>query len=160
VINVRRIITILGILLIVTILISGSVVAPYIISAAGSVNCTNQTYATGSPDTQHATAGKNSPPTLGVLRLDFGSGNEMDPDQIFTVYASSAMNESYGVQVESHNSTVQTAIGNGWDTQNCDFTTPSESGWKWRWVIITGSSGVIAWNDAIYGPEVDAVGYT
>jgi hypothetical protein len=52
---------------------------------------------------------------------------------------------------------VQTAIGNGYDADNCVFTAPSN--YDWQYVIITGSSGSTDWTDPIYGPEIDAVGF-
>jgi hypothetical protein len=69
------------------------------------------------------------------------------------------INETYGVEVMTPDFIVQTAIGNGYDAANCVFTAPSDEPW-WKYVILTGSSGSTDWQDALYGPEIDAVGWT
>ncbi|UCE36799.1 MAG: hypothetical protein JSW00_14975 [Thermoplasmata archaeon] len=154
----KRFVIIFGIVLAVTIFMSGSSVAPWIVSTTGSMYCTNANEAIGAPDGVHATAGQNNPKRLGMLRLAFDEGDGIPPSTTFTVYASSTINESYGIQIESANLT-EAVLGNGWDTENLTFETPSDPGEVWQYVYITGATGQTGFGDSIYGPEVDAVGW-
>jgi hypothetical protein len=162
----RKLMMILGTILIATILISGSAVAVenYIIYVHSSNNCTNPTNAIGSPDGSYASIGvSGSPPQLGWIILDFDLGTSMDPDQDFTVYGTSGSgeNESYLVSVWNQLMTIHTNVGTGYDLTNHVFTTPSTGGQSWRYVQINGTSGSTGGDDGdtIYGPEIDAVGY-
>jgi len=161
----RKAIMILGTILIATvILISGSVVAIWyhIIYLYDDYQCTNPTYALYSPDGDHATIGENDPEVLGKIILDLGSGNEMGSNQNFTVFADTNLNETYDVSVISSDLTAMIMVGSGWDTEDCEFYTPSTPVVLWRYIQINATSGYIVFNepvDVIYGPEVDAVGY-
>jgi hypothetical protein len=161
VINVRKILTIIGTLLTVTIVLSGSVVATWVYAQnAWGTDCTNELNARFAPDGNHATAGKNNPPTLGTLYLDLGSTNKMPPDTEFTVFAGSAVMENYSVEVMTDDLTLNTTVGYGWDTENLTFNTPSDQGHLWQYIIIHGVTGLTRWpDDQIYGPEIDAGGW-
>ncbi|UCE39242.1 MAG: hypothetical protein JSW00_08505 [Thermoplasmata archaeon] len=154
----KKIVITFGILLAVTILMSGSAVAPWIIDASLSIDCENVNDAVGAPDNSFATAGTN-PSTLGTLVLDFGVTNAMPPSTTFTVYGGSTENESYGVEIKSIGNTTDAVLGIGWDGADYHFTTPSTPGIYWQWVLITGATGQTSFEDPIYGPEIDAVGY-
>jgi hypothetical protein len=157
----RKIIAILGTMLIATILISGSAVAAeeFIVGVDSYNNCTNPNSAVGSPNDAYATIGVN-PSSLGWILLDFGLGTSMDPDQDFTVYGMSAgVNETYSVTVVNQTKEWAVSVGSGWDVANLVFTTPSYPNQSWRYVNITGTSGSKELGDMIYGPEIDAVGY-
>jgi hypothetical protein len=157
----RKLIMILGTLLIATILISGPVIAAeeFIIRVENYENCTNQNEAVGSPDSTYATIGVN-PSTLGWIELDFATGTSMSPDQNFTIYGmSTGETETYNVTVIDQDRTWFIPLGSGEDTTDEVFTTPSTEGLSWRWVNITATSGNKGTGDLIYGPEIDAVGY-
>jgi hypothetical protein len=164
VINVRKITTILGFLIIATILISGSAVATWrYATSQNNIECTNPDEALDDPDEVYATIGNNGPlPELGVINLSMGE-HPIKWDTEFTIIGApdfrGNINETYGVEVMTANFTVQTVIGNGYDAANCVFTTPSEPEWYWQYVVITGSSGETDSEDSIYGPEIDAVGW-
>jgi len=166
--KVKRFGIILGILLIATILLCGSAVAPWTVSTSGSTNCTNPDNALGASGTSgDATVGQN-PSTLGVLMLDLGSGNEMGADQLFTVYgyiSINNINETYNITIYVDDD-LRVSYGpyNGWDSEELEFTTPlSPPDPEWRYIEITGRSGQTYFEnqyDTIYGPEIDAVGWT
>ncbi|UCE74068.1 MAG: hypothetical protein JSV56_13780 [Methanomassiliicoccales archaeon] len=154
----RKILMILGTLLTVTILLSGSAVAIwYYAQDASGTDCTNELNARFAPDGNHATVGKN-PSTLGNLVLDLKT-NPMGNSQDFTVFANSVVNETYHVEVMTDDLTINTSVGDGWDTENLTFTTPSAPGHNWQYIIIHGVTGLTNINDPIYGPEIDAVGW-
>lgn len=159
----KRYLAIIGTLLIATILISGHVVAQTWTVAVRyggyTFDCTDETEAIDARDGDHATVGVNYPSeTLGQLTLDFGAGNGIPNDYEFRVCAVSYYNETYVVNVLNYDDTINTTAGNGWDTEDCYFTTPS-SGGPWRYVMIIGTSGASVIGDLNYGPEIDAVGY-
>jgi len=156
-------------LLTVVILISGSAAAPYAVDwvRAYTTNCTHESWALGIPDTDNATIGKNSPPLLGVLMLDLGSGNEMGADQLFTVYgwAGGGTNiyETYNITIYTDGFNDSYGPYNGWDSTSLNFYTPSSpQAAEWRYIGITGTYGEVQGGnqyDTIYGPEINAVGY-
>jgi len=165
----KRFITILGVVLIILILTSSSAVAPYAdhYEPAYSSNVTSPTYAVGAPGGGDATIGVN-PSTLGVLVLDLGTNpnNWMDPNQAFTVYGYSGVNninETYNISVMTDGMTHRAGPWDGYDSANLSFTTPSNpQAVKWRYFEINGTSGFTSGtnlDDTIYGPEIDAVGW-
>lgn len=160
----RRMIPILGIFLItILIIISGSSVAvwKYIDHVDGYYQCTNPTWAVGSPDGQDATIGVSTPrEKLGWIVLDLGEGNEMGPSQNFTVFHSTAENETYTLTIWTvNNDTWHVYPLDYWDTENLVFQTPPTSGKSWRYVQFDALDGSTGPQDWIYGPEVDAVGW-
>lgn len=157
----RKIITILGILLIITVLISGSSVATWrYVIWIDEDNTTNRDNIDGAEDGNFATLGVNTPTeTLGWILLDLDRGYEMPPNQDFTVFADSSESEQYSVYV-SPSSTGGTYVGSNYDTADHDFTTPSSgSGPTYRYIKLVGLTGYIIGGDPIYGPEIDAVGW-
>jgi len=152
----------MGTLLITMVLIiSGSAVAPWVITWYSSGNCTNLSYITGADDGNHASLGVDGPPPeLGWVLLDLGSGNEMPANQLFTVYASSASEENYNVYVvETTDLQYKLYVGNGDDTVDEDFTTPlSPPTGSYRYIYLEATSGVQT-IDYAFGPDIDAVGY-
>lgn len=84
----------------------------------------------------------------------------MGPNQEFTVFASSSVNETYtvSVSVATAPNTWHPVEGYGWDTENVDFYTPSTPVNDWRYILITATSGSYTL-DSYYGPEIDAVGW-
>ncbi|UCE73424.1 MAG: hypothetical protein JSV56_10390 [Methanomassiliicoccales archaeon] len=157
----RKILMILGTLLTVTILLSGSAVATWVYAQdAWGTDCTNELNARFAPDGNHATAGKNNPPTLGTLYLKLANDDKMPPDTEFTVFAGgSAVNETYRVEVMTDDLTINTTVGEGWDTENLTFKTPPDQGHEWQYIIIHGLTGLTNLWDTIYGPEIDAGGW-
>ena len=166
--NTKRFTTTLGILLIVTILISGSVVAGtwHHVTWIFEEDTTNTDNINGAPDGSDATIGVNgifpNPDKLGWVFLDLGSGNEMGLSQNFTVFANSSVREEYDVWVSETNETISPMdyCGRGNDTYPEEFWTPSTHGKVWRGIYIKGVTGVIGTiPDPIYGPDIDAVGW-
>ena len=161
----RRNVAILGILLTVVILISGSAVAPWhFVAWVQEDHTTNPDYIDGAPNGDDASLGEYIPPAdpvLGWILLDLGSGNEMGPGQDFTVFADNPVNETYDVGVSPDTSPAHTQyVGSGWDTENLTFQTPGEPfNGEWRYIFIQGTSGDLTFMDPIYGPEIDAVGW-
>jgi len=83
----------------------------------------------------------------------------MGPNQDFTVFASSSVNETYSVSVSvatAPNTWHPVGIGN--DTTDFVFQTPSNPENEWRYILIVGTSGSYTL-DSYYGPEIDAVGW-
>jgi hypothetical protein len=157
----RKIILMLGTILIATILISGPVMAEeiYIARVESSVDCTYPSNAVGIHNDAYATIGEN-PSTLGLIILDFGLALSMGSDQEFTIYGMShGETETYDVRVIEQDGTTYADLGSGEDTTDEVFTTPSTSGRDWRWVKITATFGNKGDGDNNYGPEIDAVGY-
>jgi hypothetical protein len=102
VITVRRIMTILGILIIIiTILISGSAVAStYHAVDQENLYCTNADDAVGGENDTWATLGRNSgPPYLGIINLTMGE-HPIPADKVFTIFGAinltGNINETYG----------------------------------------------------------------
>ena len=161
----RRAVSILGtLLIIVTILISGSVVAGtwlYIDHVEFENYCTNPNDAVGIDDGDHATIGQDDPVLkLGSICLDLGDGNAMGPNQIFWVNASSDDSEEYKVWVTDNPEDWDDYIYVGYneDTAKHSFTTPYIIGSSWRWVYLEGKTGLDT-GDYAYGPDIDAVGW-
>ena len=156
----KKLITILGILLTVTILISGSAVATYVYAIAQTNDdCTNPNNALGPPNGTYATIGRD-PDILGWILLDLGSVNAMPSSQDFVVFAETLVAEDYDVWV-GENTTIEYLhwVGRGTDDRNEIFTTPSEpDAGSWRYILIIGASGVKP-GDYDYGPDIDAVGW-
>jgi hypothetical protein len=159
----RKFVTLIGTLLIATILICGSAVALtwyYLQSVVRSEDCTNPLEARFKEDGVHATLGVNTPTwKLGEIMLDLGEGNEMGHDQYFTVFANSSVWEQYRLWIhddEDHS----WGPYEGADDDNEIFKTPPITGVSWRYIEIHGITGASPVPfDPIYGPEIDAVGY-
>jgi hypothetical protein len=155
----------LGTILIATILISGSAVAVtyWIFEINDYGDCTNITNIAGSDDNSYATIGVTGPDSLGWAVLDFGEFNAMPPSKDFTVYGWISMynlEEEYSINVSyDPDDTDGVGLGNGVDTSDEVFTTPSTQGRSWRYVIIRGLSGDTDGSDSNYGPEIDAIGW-
>jgi hypothetical protein len=164
--KVKRIGTILGILLTVTILISGSAVATWVYARyiIDYDDCTNITEILYADDLIHATIGQN-PSTLGWVIVDLGAGHGMGPNDEFTVvaygnYLDNSKSEDYEVSV-GMNPYSFVYVGSDDDQENHTFTTPNY-GSDWRYIYIEGATGVsppLDGTDRYYGPEVDAVGW-
>jgi hypothetical protein len=161
----RKIILMLGTILIATILISGSAVAGWHYSTIySSYNCTSITNIEGAEDGYHATLGVDGSPvqnpgTLGWVLLDLSSDNAMGPDQDFTVFADSSIEELYDAYVgETPNPYATSWVGQGGDTNDEIFTTPSTPNKAYRYIFIEGTTGSVDL-DPHYGPEIDAVGW-
>jgi hypothetical protein len=158
----RKLIMILGTILITSILISGSVVAVwyYIFDITDYGDCTNITNIAGSPDSSYASIGVNSGGASGILGwavLDLGEFNPMPPSKSFTVYGGGGTTEEYSINVsEDADDTDGVGLGNGDDGGDDVFTTPSTQGKSWRYIIIRGLSGA---RDSDWGPEIDAIGW-
>ncbi|UCE36285.1 MAG: hypothetical protein JSW00_12190 [Thermoplasmata archaeon] len=163
----KRIITILGTLLTVIVLMSGSAVAQptwhYAVDVADSEDCTNPDWALGAPNPYDAALGTNGlDPKLGWMLLDLGSGNEMGASQDFTVYASSSVLEYYRLYIWTGEAKDPLYPEDGWlrdDTQDYGFTTPSTPGMEWRYFHFVGISGICDPGDPYYGADIDAVGW-
>lgn len=161
----KRSIAILGTILItVVILISGSAVAPWhhAVGIYHYENVSDRFNILGAPNGTYASLGFDGPPPeLGVIVLDLGSGNEMGPSQDFTVFADTAVEEDYSAAVAESPEDDGVWVGDGEDTQDFNFTTPSTPGMEWRYIILIGTSGVTAFSggDYYYGPDIDAVGW-
>ncbi len=159
--KMKRFGTILGILLTVTILISGSAVAWVYAYWIDEDNTTDIDYI-DDLDGNHASLGEHNPPAppvLGWVLLDLGSGNEMPNSQDFTVFADSIGNETYDVSVgETPNPAATEYVGTGYDTQRLTFQTPSTGDDAWRYILIEGKTGGLSLDPA-YGPDIDAVGW-
>lgn len=161
----RKIVAILGTLLIATvIIISGSAVAGwyYAFYVDEEENCMNPSNALYEPDGSHATIGKNLPnETLGWIILDLGEQTGMLGGQEFTVYASSSVKETYKIRLISTHKVTYSSWWTGCDdTKNEDFTAPETPPQGiWRYYEIHSEDGSTNETDEIYGSEIDAVGY-
>jgi hypothetical protein len=131
------------------------------VSWTDSVYCTNEDNIDGADDGNDAQIGQNLPfKTCGAILLDLGSGNEMSPNQEFTVFADSSFNETYDVSVsEDGNFLTSTEVGEGWDTEDIEFSCPPDFGKNWRYIHINGTYGGSVVGDLPYGPDIDAVGW-
>lgn len=131
------------------------------VTVSAELNCTNIYEIEYATDGVDATIGENLPiETCGAVLLDLGSGNEMDPNQVFTVFADSSFNETYNVSVsEDGNFLTSVEVGEGWDTEDVEFTCPPDFGKTWRYIHINGTYGDSVVGDTIYGPDIDAVGW-
>jgi hypothetical protein len=160
----RKAIMFLGTILIATvILISGSAVATWYYAnyVIDYDKCRNPYYAVDAPDGYYATLGVETPyQRLGWILLDLGSGNEMGPDQNFTVFASSYEQELYKVSISEEPDYETTIyIGQGRDDMDQYFFTPLTPDKSWRYILLEGFSGSYTPLDPYYGPEIDAVGW-
>ena len=156
----RKALAVIGILLTVIVLISGSVVAVwhYAVSIYDYEDVINPSYILGQPDPYFASLGDCG--RLGWILLDLGSGNEMGPSQNFTVFANSPVYEENYVYVgETPNIGATMWVGQGNDMVNETFQTPSTPFKSWRYIFIQAITGVWVPDDPIYGPEIDAVGW-
>ena len=153
----RRIITILAILLILVMLNSGSGVAPtryYAVDVADFDECINPFYAIGPPNGSKASL-KDS--TNGWIILDFGEGNEMGANEDFTIHSNSANAEYYKVYIYTGNWDYYEIPFSPWDdTTARTFSTPGYGTWRYVEIICTYSTGD---DDPLPGAEVDAVSY-
>lgn len=158
-------ITTLGILLIVTILISGSAMAAWVwVTWIDEEDTSNTDNIDGAPDTYVISLGQDgTPPVLGWVLVDLGSGNEMPPSQDFRVVAQSSVEEDYDVFIGiTSDVPYMQYVGSGIDTRNETFTTPaSPPTGMWRYILLQGQSGVTGalGGDHEYGPDIDAVGW-
>jgi hypothetical protein len=150
---------ILGTLLTSMIIISGFSVAPwyYIVNVHSSGNCTLINNIVGADDGKYATIGQNTS-TLGWVVIDLGSSNAMGANQDFTVFAQTLFKEEYNISVAETPEDDGWYLGSGDDEKNYNFTTPSDPGYSWRYIIIRGWSGIFP-GDYTYGPDIDAVGW-
>ncbi len=163
----RRFIAILGTLLAMMILISGSAVAPWAVAITDYDTVTNRVEALGADNGDCASLGEFIPPAapeLGWMILDLGFGNEMLDSQVFTVYHRSSEPENYSVSISTGQFQDDwVAVNNPFtgddDLADNDFTTPSTPGKEWRYIKLVGLTGSISPSDPIFGPEIDAVGY-
>lgn len=157
----KKLITILGILVTITILLSGTAIAGFAAQIVAYSNCTNRYEILDEPDDVHATIGVN-PSTTGWIIVDLGSDNLLRNNQAFTVYADSVEVEDYSVYLwiyEDYPSGSPTFIDYGQDDADEVFYAPSTPDTAWRLVEIRGESGNInIYEDPIYGPEIDAIG--
>jgi hypothetical protein len=160
----RKTITILGTMIITSIiLISGSVVAPWVYgeSVYNSEYASNESNILGAPGGGDATLGENLPSQrTGAIVVELNSSDAMPPDQQFTVFAGGTLvNETYSVSVSEDGETDVIYRGDGDDQSDYVFTTPSTPGKSWRYIHLAGTSGSRVGLDDIYGPEIDAVGW-
>ena len=163
----RRLITMLGILITVTILISGSAVAGtwhYGQDVAFEEDCTNPTYILYAPDEDIASIGRDYPtPVLGRILVDLGEDNWMGPNQKFTVFGGSLLDpfkEEYDVWVSEDSETIdyEDYCGRGDDREYEEFQTPSDLEKEWRYIYIHAVLGNPN-SDLAFGPDIDAVGW-
>jgi hypothetical protein len=164
----ERLGTILGILLTITILISGSAVAVWHYARVITLNddTTNEVEILYAPDDVHATLGENGPPkALGFVVVDLGVSHEIPHNTEFWVFATPGAfynnykPEEYLVAVGESSDSFE-LVGGDDDQGDHVFTTPNKPGNLYRYILITGTDGKDgAAGDTIYGPEVDAVGW-
>jgi hypothetical protein len=160
--RMKKIILILGTILIATILISGSAVAAswFIVYVDDSGSVTNINNILGGDDGSHASIGVNvgGGGNLGWAVLNLSDSAPMPPSTTFTVFAAGgATTEEYSINVSQYpNDVVGVWLGNGDDSGDFDFTTPSLQGSAWQFIIIRALTGA---QDSIYGPEIDAIGW-
>jgi hypothetical protein len=168
----RRIVAILGTLLIaMVIIISGSAVAVWHFARVITLydDTTNEDEILDAPDDVHATLGENgiypNPDKLGFVVVDLGMGHEIPADHDFTVFATPGSlyynykTEEYLVAVGESSDSFE-LVGGDDDQGDHVFTTPNKPGNLYRYILITGTDGEPGvTEDPIYGPEVDAVGW-
>jgi hypothetical protein len=160
----RKQIVIFGTLLIAAlVVISGSAVAPFVQVVTDFDYCTDEDEILGADDDVYASIGEGHPVfELGWVLLDLGSGNAMPYSQVFTVYGGypGGSEETYNVYVsETDDIEAVEYVGQGDDTSDEDFTTPSTPiNAQWRYIFIEGVIGAFD-TDPAYGPDLDAVGY-
>jgi hypothetical protein len=163
----RKIILMLGTILMATILISGSAVAAalyYIMHVDDSGDCTDIDEILGGEDNTYATIGVTTGGASGILGcavLNLSDANPMPPSTNFIVYGGGGgADEEYSINVSQYpNDIVGVYLGNGVDDSDEVFTTPSLQGSAWQFIIIRGLSGDKSGGDLIWGPEIDAVGW-
>ena len=161
----RRFVAIMGILLTVTILISGSAVATWVYgrSIHSYSQCTNIDDILGPEDDDHATIGVGVPSEdTGWVIVDLDAGHGVDANTEFTVFAWGSgtpnnKSENYNVSIGMTTSAL-VYVGSDDDQENHTFTTPNY-GSDWRYILIEGTSGETGLGDPIYGPEITAVGW-
>jgi hypothetical protein len=160
--NMKRLITILGILITITILLSGSVIAGtwhYGVYVEDSHNCYATNNILGAPDGSNCTLG-TSELELGWIIINLSYGHEMGSEQWFIVFASSACQETYDVFIsEQPDFATSHKCGNGTDDIDCTFWTPRDQTEGWLYIKIVGTYGDPEGADPHYGPEIDAVGW-
>jgi hypothetical protein len=157
----RKYVTILGTLLIATILYSGSAVATWIYAGSvySSTDCENPEDALGEPDGEWATIGTSDPiPACGNLILDFGASGIPNFETLWVIGQGTGEDEDYQIFV------YQEDFGKYWgprtrsDQGNEDFAlSDADPGHKWQYVLFYGVNGQTGPGDPIYGPEIDAV---
>ncbi|UCE37424.1 MAG: hypothetical protein JSW00_18520 [Thermoplasmata archaeon] len=162
--KVRTFGTILGTLLIVTILLSDSAVADWtwVGDITYSIDCENPENALGEWDGNFATVGTNSPePGPGDLMLDFGWGGISDFTYVWVIGTNLwGMEENYTINIFASDGETYCGPWNGNnDTYNHSFLTDDSGDDVWQYVQILGTTGQTDGTDTIYGPEIDAVGY-
>jgi hypothetical protein len=160
----RKIIMILGTLLISTILFSGPVVAPPVWHYGVTIptGAWQDVYMPhrilGAPDGRDCALYGNS--SLGDIFVNLSYGHEMGASQSFRVFASSAVYEEYYVWVsETLSGGSEEYMGVGDDTQNSDFTTPSKSTSGYLYIHLTGKTHNTGPGDMVDGADIDAVGW-
>lgn len=161
----KRSIAIIGSLLTVTVLLSGSSLAyqwHYVDSVFRAEDCTNEGDAVGAPNGDHATIGQSGEVAkLGIIILNMSIDNAIPPDTTFTVFASSAIEETYNLSIidEDWVYRIDYPSPKG-DTTNQDFYVPGSPTVHWCYIEIRGLTGDDSDpSDPIYGPEIDAVGW-
>jgi hypothetical protein len=156
----RKLIALIGTLLIATILISGSAVATlcWIWDVHSYSNCSNPDNAKGSQDGSYATIGYEG--DNGWIILDWSDTTAPGPSENFTVYGGGGITENYDVSVINLLMTSTRPVGSGDDSGNNVFTTPATPpGEVWRYVLIEGECGDTSQEDPLTGPEIDAVSW-
>jgi hypothetical protein len=121
----RRLITILGILVTVTIIISGSAVAQvwhYAVAVTDYYDCLNPDYALYAPNGQHAALGVDTPyQKLGWIILDLGEDNENRKRGGSGMIQKTTILPHRGLQIE--NGAISSSLGyQGYVTQVIQIT--------------------------------------
>jgi hypothetical protein len=149
----RKIMAILGIILVVMIFMSGTATAAWVyVEVVDHYQCTNPYNIEGASDYNDATLGQNGLPNkLGTITLNLTT---------FTVFASSTVREGYDVWIgEDPNVETMVFVDTGVDDNDYVFTTPSTPDKSWQYILMHGLTGSTGAGDTIYGPDIDAVGW-
>ncbi|UCE37054.1 MAG: hypothetical protein JSW00_16425, partial [Thermoplasmata archaeon] len=147
--------TILGTLLIATILLSGSVVATWkwAPEITYSIDCTNPEDALDAPDDTYATVGTNIPdPGTGDLMLDFGFTGIPDYTYVWVMGTDGwGLPENYTINIFlSDGETYCGPWFNNNDTYDHSFLTDDSGDDVWQYVQILGTTGQTDGTDTIY----------
>ena len=174
VIYMKKVIIIIGTLVVMMILISQNAIAAtyYANTIEAYENVVNRTDILGSPDTDQATLGEHKigKDFLGQIWLGFNAPVGFGPGDTVTIYVNDYWGEEEYYKVQFLVDYPPDEYPSGWygpfsDQQDNPITVlsptpPLPVGLSYHYVKIFATSGTTGAQDTLYGPEIDAVSFT